>query len=146
MPLVNVMLSLTPAKTRKYHTILGWTQKGQFAIRRDLIKSRACRPQDVPTVHEETIARCYYISGMVQGVGYRYFAQRAARKLQLTGYVRNLRDGRVEVYAVGIAASMIALRKELERGPYGASVSSVTEEEAAHESKLTQAFSIEYES
>jgi len=139
------MLSLTPAKIRKYHNVLDRTQKGQFAIRCDLIKSRACRPQEVPTVDEQAITRRYYISGMVQGVGYRYFAQRTASKLQLSGYVRNLRDGRVEVYAVGAAASMIALRKDLERGPHGASVSNVTEEEAAHDPQFTRAFSIEYD-
>jgi len=44
-------------------------------------------------------ARRYFVSGLVQGVGYRYFTQDAADRLRLTGYVRNLRDGRVEVYA-----------------------------------------------
>ena len=47
------------------------------------------------------IARRYFISGIVQGVGFRYFAQDEAERLHLSGYVRNLRDGRVEVYAIG---------------------------------------------
>ena len=46
-------------------------------------------------------ARRWLIRGRVQGVGFRYFAQRAAAELGLTGYVRNLDDGRVEVYAAG---------------------------------------------
>jgi len=46
-------------------------------------------------------ARRWWVRGRVQGVGYRYFAQKAATGLGLTGYARNLDDGRVEVYAVG---------------------------------------------
>src|SRR5581483_6235688 len=46
-------------------------------------------------------AKRWLIRGRVQGVGFRYFAQRAAQGLGLTGYVRNLDDGRVEVYAAG---------------------------------------------
>ena len=98
-------------------------------------------------MHEEQIAKRYYISGMVQGVGYRHFAKRAASQLQLMGYVRNLHDGRVEVYVDrSCCIDGVALRRELERGPYGASVSNVTEEEAAHDPQFTRAFSIEYES
>jgi acylphosphatase len=82
---------------------------------------------------------------MVQGVGYRYFARRAALQLGMTGYVRNLRDGRVEVCAVGSAAKLAALRTELERGPRGAIVSSVTEEEASLDPRFAQTFSIEHE-
>ena len=46
------------------------------------------------------LARKFYISGQVQGVGYRYFAQRAARELGLRGWARNLDDGRVEVLSL----------------------------------------------
>jgi acylphosphatase len=42
-------------------------------------------------------ARRWFVRGRVQGVGYRWFAQRAAAELGLTGYTRNLDDGRVEV-------------------------------------------------
>ena len=81
---------------------------------------------------------------MVQGVGYRYFAQRAARRLGVAGYVKNLRDGRVEVYAIGAAESLDALRAELQRGPQAAQVSGVTEEEAPVDSRFASEFSIEY--
>ena len=43
----------------------------------------------------------YYVSGEVQGVGFRYKAQRIASRLQLTGWVRNLSDGRVELEIQG---------------------------------------------
>ena len=45
-------------------------------------------------VDEKSGVRRYYVSGVVQGVGFRYFALRAAQRLGLAGYVRNLRDGR----------------------------------------------------
>jgi len=96
-------------------------------------------------VHEEPNAKRYYVSGMVQGVGYRYFAERAARHLKVMGYVRNLRDGRVEVYAIAPAELLAALRRDLERGPHGATVTSVTEEEAVVESRFADEFSIEYD-
>lgn len=45
----------------------------------------------------------YYVSGEVQGVGFRYKAQRIAARLQITGWVRNLTDGRVELELQGEA-------------------------------------------
>jgi acylphosphatase len=96
-------------------------------------------------VHDEKSSRRYYVSGIVQGVGYRYFAQRAAQWLRVTGYTRNLSDGRVEVYAMGPAESLAALRRELERGPGGASVSSVVEEDTPVDSRHAGSFSIEYD-
>lgn len=63
------------------------------------------------------IARQFLISGDVQGVGFRFFAQRAAARHQVTGYVRNLPDGRVETVAEGPAANVEAFRDELAAGP-----------------------------
>lgn len=94
---------------------------------------------------ENKIAKRYYVSGVVQGVGYRYFAQRTARGLSLAGYARNLGDGRVEVYAIGSNASLGALRLELARGPRAAEVSGVIEEDAEIHDGFAQAFSIEYD-
>ena len=94
---------------------------------------------------EEARARRYYVSGIVQGVGYRFFAERVARRLNLAGYVMNLRDGRVEVYAVGSENLLATLREELERGPRAASVTDVAEEEAPVEARFSSGFSIERE-
>jgi acylphosphatase len=96
-------------------------------------------------VHERKNAKRYYVSGAVQGVGYRYFAERAAVQFGITGYVRNLRDGRVEVYAIGPADSLASLRQRLERGPVGASVEKVTEEDIAIDPQFERGFSIEYD-
>jgi acylphosphatase len=82
---------------------------------------------------------------MVQGVGYRYFARTAARRLGLSGYVRNLRDGRVEVYAIGLPDALDALRPELERGPQVSRVSSVDAEDAGVEPQYDGDFTIEYD-
>ena len=98
---------------------------------------------------EHRIAKQYFVSGTVQGVGYRYFAQQIARRLGLNGFVRNLRDGRVEVYAVGSAELLERLKAELHRGPSGAHVSSVVEgvmeDDAAIEQRFADAFSIEHD-
>ena len=93
-------------------------------------------------VQEIRQARRYYVSGIVQGVGYRYFASRVAERLGVAGYARNLRDGRVEVYAIGAPAKLAALRKELERGPRSAAVSGVAEEDAAIEPQFEKDFSV----
>jgi len=66
----------------------------------------------------------------VQGVGYRYFAQRMAYELQITGYTRNLDDGRVEVYAVGTVEQLSELAGRLWKGPRMADVRGVEEFEA----------------
>lgn len=67
----------------------------------------------------------------MQGVGYRYFAQRAAAQLGVVGYVRNLDDGRVEVYAVGTSEQLSELAGLLWTGPRFAGVRGVEEQEAA---------------
>lgn len=74
-----------------------------------------------------SIARKFIISGEVQGVGYRYFAQRAAARHQVVGYVRNLPDGRVEALVEGERASVEDFRHDLATGPSWASVSNVEE-------------------
>lgn len=80
---------------------------------------------------------------MVQGVGFRFFAQRIAEHLGLAGYVKNLRDGRVEVYAIGQPAQLAALRAELECGPRSAMVSEVTDEEVPYDPQYAGGFSVE---
>ena len=81
-------------------------------------------------MNDEKQTKRYFVSGNVQGVGYRFFVQRVAAKLGIGGFARNLFDGRVEVFATGSPAQLLALRAELERGPRFASVSGIREEEA----------------
>jgi acylphosphatase len=92
------------------------------------------------------IARRYFVSGIVQGVGFRYFTQDEAERLQLAGFVRNLRDGRVEVYAIGSDEKLARLRGLLERGPRGAMVQHVAEHPAEIDSQFSDEFSITYDS
>jgi acylphosphatase len=75
-------------------------------------------------------ARRWFIGGRVQGVGYRWFAQRAASELGLTGYARNLDDGRVEVYAAGSEKKLSELAASLRQGPRFSDVRTVDEQEA----------------
>jgi acylphosphatase len=63
------------------------------------------------------IAKRYLVHGRVQGVGFRWFAQKSAVDLGLAGYARNLDDGRVEVYAIGPAAKLEDLNGLLWKGP-----------------------------
>ena len=87
-------------------------------------------------------AKRYFVSGMVQGVGYRYFTQDVAEKLRISGFVRNLRDGRVEVFAMGTVQQHEELRAMLERGPRFSSVSEVLDEPAATDAQYESGFSI----
>ncbi|NOX38330.1 MAG: acylphosphatase [Calditrichaeota bacterium] len=62
------------------------------------------------------------VFGMVQGVGYRFFTQRKAREYGLVGYVRNMPDGSVEVYAEGDREVLENFLLDLRRGPVMARV------------------------
>ena len=62
------------------------------------------------------------VEGMVQGVGFRYTTVRQARRLGLSGYVRNLADGSVEVVAEGEEDRLRRLAAWLKQGPPGAHV------------------------
>ena len=70
-----------------------------------------------------------WLSGRVQGVGFRWFARQAARDLGLAGRVRNLPDGRVELEAVGGPEALDAFRARLREGPAGARVTDLVEQE-----------------
>jgi acylphosphatase len=76
-------------------------------------------------------ARRFLISGRVQGVGYRYFAEHSAHETGVTGWARNLDDGRVEVHANGTAAQLDDFEGRLRTGPRFADVRSVESIEAA---------------
>jgi acylphosphatase len=74
-------------------------------------------------------ARKFWVSGQVQGVGYRYFAVRVAREIGVQGWVRNLSDGRVEAYAAGPAHLLEDFEARLRRGPPAGEVRGVEVEE-----------------
>ncbi len=92
---------------------------------------------------KESVARHFWVSGRVHGVGYRAFAQEAAERLGLHGFVRNCRDGRVEVFAMGSAEQLHELRAELHKGPMMARVAGVHEEPAAVDAKYSGEFIVE---
>jgi acylphosphatase len=90
------------------------------------------------------VARRYMVTGRVQGVGYRNFVEHTAGKLNVDGYVRNRRDGSVEVFAMGTAEELQTLRMALERGPMMAQVSRVNEEPSDVEAKYIGNFTVEF--
>jgi acylphosphatase len=94
---------------------------------------------------EAESVRRYLIRGMVQGVGFRFFVERVARQLGVGGYVKNLRDGRVEVYAIGAPEQLRELKRRLAEGPRAAQVQSVEEEEAPLLERYRKQFTLEFE-
>ena len=82
-------------------------------------------------------------TGRVQGVGYRNFVEHIAGKIGVHGYVRNRRDGSVEVFAMGRPEHLEQLRTALERGPMMSSVERVSEEADAVDANYMGNFIIE---
>lgn len=74
-------------------------------------------------------ARRFFVSGRVQGVGFRYFVLQEATALGVAGWTRNLPDGRVEVLAGGEPPALAALEGRLWQGPPGSRVIAVEVEE-----------------
>lgn len=68
------------------------------------------------------------VKGVVQGVGYRYYTYRIARGLDLKGYVRNQKDGSVEVLAEGEKDKLMELISELRIGPTNSRVDDLSVE------------------
>jgi acylphosphatase len=73
-------------------------------------------------------ARQFTVSGRVQGVGFRFFVKEAARQEGLSGWVRNLPDGRVEALAEGDPEALDRFEQHLRRGPASAWVARVLSE------------------
>ena len=69
--------------------------------------------------------RRYVISGRVQGVGFRWFVEREAAQLNVTGWVRNRENGNVEVMATGTREQLAGLHGRLREGPRAARVDDV---------------------
>jgi acylphosphatase len=65
------------------------------------------------------------VEGRVQGVGFRYFVQAQANQLGLTGWVRNLEDGRVEILAEGEKKDILELLDRVRTGPRGSIISEI---------------------
>ena len=71
------------------------------------------------------LARRYLVSGRVQGVGFRFFAQATAVREGLHGWVQNLPDGRVEIEAEGEAEALERFEHHIGHGPPAARVGHV---------------------
>ena len=76
------------------------------------------------------VARRAVVTGRVQGVGFRYFAERAARETGVKGWVRNLPDGAVETFAEGEEQAVSLYLEKLRVGPWCARVAALRDEEA----------------
>lgn len=84
----------------------------------------------------DLVARHVFVSGIVQGVGFRWYTVREAQRRRLGGWVRNRYDGRVEVLICGRPEDVASMLNWLREGPASASVSTIEVEESderAHE-------------
>ena len=101
----------------------------EYRSRRSPRTSTPCRSRhpEYGTGMSRDIACRLIVTGLVQGVGYRYFTWRTAQALGIRGYVRNRDDGSVEAYAIGPADRLRQFRDELTRGPRSAEVEHVQE-------------------
>lgn len=79
----------------------------------------------------------FLVSGRVQGVSFRYFTQKRASSLKIVGWVRNLRDGRVEILAAGDQGALAELETAIARGPLLARVDGIERKPADIKLQLT---------
>ncbi|MFC1628871.1 acylphosphatase [Gemmatimonadota bacterium] len=70
----------------------------------------------------ENVRRYAHVTGRVQGVGFRWYCQRAACARGLTGWVRNMSDGNVELEVEGPESIVEAFLRDVEQGPSGSRV------------------------
>lgn len=83
------------------------------------------------------VARRFVIAGCVQGVGFRYFAEAAAAREGVHGWVRNRPDGTVEALVEGETSAVDRVEAALRRGPAGARVDAVTVEDVPPAQRAT---------
>jgi acylphosphatase len=88
------------------------------------------------------IRKHWFVSGRVQGVSFRAFTYESATDLKLTGWVRNLTDGRVEIVVGGPEKAVIQLLEKVKKGPAAARVESVKEAKPDENEKLADHFEI----
>ena len=102
-----------------------------------LLEGGGVRAADPPVVRKH-----WFVSGQVQGVGFRAFTHQAAVDLKLKGWVRNLTDGRVEAVAEGDEKAVNDLLAKIKKGPRSAKVKSVDEAKVDAGEKLAPEFEI----
>ena len=83
------------------------------------------------------------VEGRVQGVGFRWFTERLANQLGVVGYVKNLIDGNVEVYAEGDEETLLLFRDRVSKGPNFSYVTNISECWGEHTKKY-KSFEITY--
>ena len=88
------------------------------------------------------VARRWYISGRVQGVGFRWFVVRQAEHFGIRGWTRNLADGRVEVLGAGREGSLLDFEEAIARGPTLSRVDDVEKIDVPHDVVQDKAFNI----
>jgi acylphosphatase len=93
--------------------------------------------EEMTSAEKSSEARRFLVRGRVQGVGFRWFVEREAHILGISGWVRNNADGSVEVLAVGSREQLLGLRSRLRAGPRAARVDDVEEAEAKPVAGLT---------
>lgn len=85
-------------------------------------EGRMAQDPPSPAPATELAALEVRVTGRVQGVGFRYFVHEAARRLRLTGYVRNTRDGGLRAYAEGSKDNLKEFLRLMHEGPPGGRV------------------------
>ncbi len=91
---------------------------------------------------DETLAVRWFISGRVQGVGFRWFVSHKAGELGIGGWAKNLSDGRVEVFGEGTRDSLESLDSSLRVGPRFGMVENVEKYDCPHEVEGFKSFDI----
>jgi acylphosphatase len=91
---------------------------------------------------DPTLRKHWFVSGRVQGVSFRAFTYESATDLKITGWVRNLTDGRVEVVAAGPEKTLAQLLEKVKKGPTAAHVESVKEAKPDEKERLADHFEI----
>jgi acylphosphatase len=86
------------------------------------------------------IAKRFIVKGNVQGVGFRYFTNIIADRIGVDGYVSNLYNGDVEVYAIGTEDQLLELKTNLQEGPSYSRVEEVTDERVPIDSNYSGFF------
>lgn len=90
------------------------------------------------------IQKHVFLSGRVQGVGFRYFVSRNAERLNINGWVRNLKDGRVEAVIEGDPESVDEMLEHLKSGPRSAKVRDMEVDEPAFDDTNYDSFQVKH--